>query len=158
MFIKYHLIGRVDPRDPALPKKFYANIQNGEEVSFDDLIQLVSQYTSQHEGDIVAVLITLLNVMKEQLASGKPVVFGDFGTFYMTINSDGTTTKDAFVDRDIKQARIRFRPGARLRKMLKTLHFEQVAPPGDGGPSVNKMSTQDILSEGPACRDANLDK
>lgn len=131
MFIKYHLIGRVDPRDPALPKKFYAHIANGEEITFDDLLQLVSQNISLHEGDIYGVLRTLLNVMMTQLKCGKPVVLRDFGTFYMTINSDGAATEDAFVDRDIRQARIRFRPGAGLKKMLKTLHFEQVAPPGE---------------------------
>ena len=46
MSVKYRLIERVDPRDLTLPRKFYAQIKNGDDVKINDLIELLAQFST----------------------------------------------------------------------------------------------------------------
>ena len=138
MSIKYRLIERVDPRDLTLPRKFYAQIKYGDEVKFNDLVDLISQFSTVNYGDIHGVIQTLLQVIPHQLKYGRQIHLGDLGTFYLTIKSEGKDSEEDFFNTDIKNARIRFRPGASFKKMLKTVDFrkaesssEQAGPPGN---------------------------
>ena len=81
---------------------------------------------------------TLLQVIPHQLKYGRQIHLGDLGTFFLTIKSEGKDSEEEFVNADIKNARIRFRPGASFKKMLKTLDFERAesssepaGPPGN---------------------------
>ena len=132
MSVKYRLIERVDPRDPTLPRMFYAQIKNGDDVKFDDLVDLISQFSTVNFGDIHGVIQTLLQVIPHQLNYGRQIHLGKLGTFYMTIKSDGKPSAEEFINTDIKSARIRFRPGVTLKKMVKTLDFEKVTTQGFG--------------------------
>ena len=131
MSVKYYLIERVDPGDPALSKKYFAQIKNGDAVSFDDLVSLVAQFSTFKEGDIYGVIYTLLNVIPHQLKYGRTINLGKLGTLYMTIKSNGKSSEEEFLHSDIQNARIRFRPGSALQTTLKTLDFEKVDRPGD---------------------------
>lgn len=131
MSVKYRVIERVDPRDPTLPKKYYAQVKNGDDVKFHDLVDLTSQFSTVNYGDVHGVIQTVMQVIPHQLKHGRQIHLGDLGTFYLTVKSDGKPSEGEFVNGDIKQVRIRFRPGALIKKMLKTLDFEKVAPPGE---------------------------
>ena len=131
MSVKYRIVERVDPRDPTLPKKYYAQVKNGDDVKFHDLVDLISQFSTVNYGDVHGVIQTLIQVIPHELNYGRQIHLGDFGTFFLTIKSDGKETEDEFFNSDIKNARIRFRPGASIKKMLRTLDFEKAAPPGE---------------------------
>jgi len=133
MSVKYNVIERVDPRDPTLPRKFYASIKNGDDVKFNDLVELIAQFSTVNYGDIHGVIQTLLQVIPYQLKYGRQIHLGDLGTFYLTIKSEGKPTEDEFLNADIKNARIRFRPGATFKKMLKTLDFEKAGSLSENG-------------------------
>ena len=130
MSVKYRLIERVDPRDPTLARMFYAQIKNGDDVKYYDLVDLISQFSTFNLGDIHGVIQTLLEVIPHQLKYGRQIHLGRLGTFYLTLKSDGKPSAEEFNNSDIQSARIRFRPGVTLHKMVKTLDFEKVAPPG----------------------------
>jgi predicted histone-like DNA-binding protein len=130
MSVKYNVIERVNPRDITLPRKFYANIKYGDDVKFNDLVGLISQFSTINQGDIHGVIQTLLHVIPYELNFGRSIHLGDFGTFYLTLESDGKESEDEFYHSDIKRAKLRFRPGMSVKKMLKTLEFERVEPPG----------------------------
>lgn len=130
MGVKFRIIGRVDPRDTTQPKKFYAQIKNGDDVKFQDLVELISQFSTVNIPDVHAVIQTLVQVIPHQLKYGRQIHLGDLGTLYLTIKSTGKPSEEEFNMADIKSARIRFRPGATIKNMLKMLKFEKVAPPG----------------------------
>ena len=131
MSVKYHVIERVNPRDLTLPRKFYAQIKYGDDVKFTDLVDLISQFSTVNYGDIHGVIHTLLQVIPHELKFGRAIHLGVFGTFYLTLNSDGKEMEEDFQNTDIRRANIRFRPGVSFRKMMKTLDFEKVSPPGN---------------------------
>lgn len=131
MSVKYSVIERVNPRDLTLPRKFYANIQCGDDVKFNDLVGLISQFSTINYGDIHGVIQTLLHVIPYELKFGRIIHLGDLGSFYLTLQSEGKDSEDEFLNSDIKGSKLRFRPGLAIKKMLTTLDFERVNPPGN---------------------------
>jgi hypothetical protein len=59
MSVKFKSVERVNPRDLTLPKKYYAQIINGDDVSFDELAGLISKVSSLNYGEVLGVLGTL---------------------------------------------------------------------------------------------------
>ena len=74
MSVKYRVIERVDPRDPTLPKKHYAQVKNGDDVKFHDLVDLTSQFSTVNYGDVHGVIQTVMQVIPHQLKHGRAVL------------------------------------------------------------------------------------
>ena len=43
MSVNYKIVKRSNPRDLTLPKKYYASIVKGDNITFDELAQLISK-------------------------------------------------------------------------------------------------------------------
>ncbi len=127
MSVNYKVTERVNPRDVTLPNKFYARISNGDDVSFEELAEIISKVSNLNYGSVVGTLGTLIEVIEMQLTYGRQVRLSNLGTLFLTLSSNGTDTVEDFRSVNIKGARIRFRPGARLRKLTKNLQYEKVS-------------------------------
>lgn len=126
MAVKYTLSERPMPGKPSAPKKWYANTKADGELSFRELSKEISQgSTTVSDTDVMAVLNDLIKVLSRNLANGKIVRFGDFGSFQMSISSEGAETERAFTTKMIKSSKIQFRPGKDLKDMTKTITFEK---------------------------------
>jgi len=66
------------------------------------------------------VFITL-----RHLENGKIVCFGDFGSFQVSLSSNGAETAEKFNQSLIKEPKVTFRPGIDLKDMLATLKYEK---------------------------------
>jgi predicted histone-like DNA-binding protein len=128
MSVQYKVIERVNPRDTALPKKFYAKIINGDNTSFDELAEVISKVSNLNYGSVLGTLGTLMEVVEIQLIHGRQVRLSNLGTLFLTISSDGVDSEDQFQSANITGANIRFRPSARLKKLARNLKYEKVAP------------------------------
>jgi predicted histone-like DNA-binding protein len=71
------------------------------------------------------VLNDLTKVLKRHLDNGEIVRFGDFGTFQVSITSEGAETAEKFNASLIKGGKVTFRPGIDLKEMLATLKYEK---------------------------------
>ncbi len=129
MSVTYRVTERINPRDITLPKKFYARIVNGDDVSFDELAGVISKVSNLNYGSVVGALATLIEVIEMQLIHGRPVKLSNLGTLYLTLSSEGTDAEEDFRTGNIKGGRIRFRPGAKLKKTVKNLEFEKSQTP-----------------------------
>jgi predicted histone-like DNA-binding protein len=127
MSVKFKSVERVNPKDLTLPRKFYAQIINGDDVSFDELAELISKVSSLNYGEVLGILGTLIEIIEMQLQYGRQVHLNSLGTFYLTLISDGKDTSDGLTSDDIQGARIRFRPGKRLKKLAKNLDYIKVS-------------------------------
>lgn len=114
---------RVNPRDLTLPRKFYASLKSGDDVSFEELIWSAKFPNST---TVRCILGSLIEIIGLQLKHGRPVRLNTLGTFYLTLTSNGTDTEEELSSDDIKKARIRFRPGKRLQKTIHNLEYEKV--------------------------------
>ena len=126
MAVKYTLAERANPQDRTAPKKWYANAKVDGELTFKDLGKEIAQgSTTVSDTDVMAVLNDLIKVLGRNLANGKIVRLGDFGSFQITISSEGAETETAFHPSMIKSAKIQFRPGKDLKDVTKTLTYEK---------------------------------
>lgn len=126
MAVKYTIAERPIPGNPAAPKKWYAMAKSDGELTFRDLSKEIAQgSTTVSDTDVMAVLNDLIKILGRNLANGKIVRFGDFGSFQMTISSEGALKEKDFNSSLIKSSKIQFRPGKDLKDMTKTLSFEK---------------------------------
>lgn len=126
MSVKFKAMERVNPRDLTLPRKFYASLKSGDDVSFEELSDLISKVSNLNYGQVLGALGSFIEIIEIQLKHGRPVRLNTLGTFYLTLTSNGTDTKEELSADDIKKARIRFRPGKRLQKTIRNLEYEKV--------------------------------
>lgn len=125
MAIKYNVIQKAYPGDPTGPKKFYANSIADGEISLRKLSKEIAQTSSVSESDVYASLIDLAKMLAKHLADGKIVRLGDFGSFQISISSEGADSISKVTSASIKNAKILFRPGIDLRETLATLKYEK---------------------------------
>src|SRR5690606_21203111 len=126
MSIKYVLIPKGNPSKPEEPKKFYANAKSDGEVNLKKLCKEIAEgSTTVSDSDVLAVLNDLTKYLRRHLAEGQIVRFGDFGSFQVTLSSDGAETEDMFNHTMIRGNKIAFRPGVDLKELLNNLKYEK---------------------------------
>ncbi|QQQ26950.1 HU family DNA-binding protein [Chryseobacterium indoltheticum] len=126
MPVQYSLSEKGNPSDQTAPKKFYANAKSTGEVTFRSLSkEIAGGSTTVSDTDVLAVLNDLTKALAKHLSEGRIVRFGDFGSFSLTLSSEGAETVDKFNSSMIKSAKIAFRPGIDLKEMLAVVKFEK---------------------------------
>ena len=71
------------------------------------------------------MLISLERNIINELGQGRIVKMGRLGNFQVGISSEGKETPEEVTASDITKARILFRPGKRLRRLLNDLSFRK---------------------------------
>jgi len=125
MSIKFHAVQRKDPRDRTLPGKYYAELTNRYEITFEQLLGEITDMSTVSVGDTYNVMQTLIHLIKKHLLEGRTVKLGDLGSFYLTVNSNGKDTADEVDAKGIVQANIRYRPSMKLKEVLNRLSFQK---------------------------------
>ena len=107
--------------------KFYARAQSAGQMSFKKLCAKISDRCTATKADVMASLEGCIYVMKEALEDGKIVRLGDFGSFQLSLTSEGALLEKDFVSANITGAKIRFRPGVDLKELYNVLEYQKVA-------------------------------
>ena len=137
MSVKFKAVERVNPRDLTLPNKFYAGLKSGDDVSFEELADLISKVSNLNYGEVLGALGSLIEIIEIQIKHGRPVRLNTLGTFYLTLNSEGADTSEDLTSDYIKGSRIRFRPGKRLKKTIRNLEYVKVSNEVNGNGQVS---------------------
>ena len=127
MPIQYSLIQRVNPKDTTAPRKFYAIAKSSGEETTRQLASEISKRNGLSIADVYAVLEAFIDLIPERLADGKIVRLGDFGSFSLTLSSEGTATAEEFTSALIKGNSLNFRPGKLIQKTLDTVDYAKVS-------------------------------
>jgi predicted histone-like DNA-binding protein len=126
MAVKYVLSEKGNPLKPAEPKKWYLAAKSSGDVTLKALGKQITQRSTVNHADTLAVLEALTQVLAEQLAEGKIVRLGDFGSFHVGISSEGAETAEKCHVAQIRSKKVAFRPGADLKELLNNLKFEKL--------------------------------
>jgi len=127
MAVKYVLTERGNLQNPAAPKKWYALAKSSGELSFRKLSKEISEgSTTVSDTDVLAVLNDLTKILRKHLENGEIVRFGDFGSFQISLSSEGAETEKGFNKSMIKSSKVVFRPGIDLKEMQNNLKFEKM--------------------------------
>lgn len=118
------------------PKKFYAQAVNNGYVPFDELCNDIAETCTLTSADVKAVLDRMNFMLDKHLKAGRIVQFGEIGNFRFALGSSGAVTAKDFSTMQIRQPKIVFSPGSKLRETRQLTAFEreeEKAPEADGG-------------------------
>jgi hypothetical protein len=76
---------------------------------------------------VLGILGTLIEIIEMKLQYGRQVHLNSLGTIYLTLISEGQDISEEWTADQISGARIRFRPGKRLKKLAKNLEYFKVS-------------------------------
>jgi predicted histone-like DNA-binding protein len=122
--MKFRLIQKGNPSQPAAPKKFYPSAVNAGKFSVKDFAKEIAGRSSLTRGDIENVLSNFLEELPTFLKLGMSVQLGDFGTMRLNLSGTGAETPDTF-DAATIAAKVIFTPSVELKNGLKDIKFEQ---------------------------------
>lgn len=126
MPVKYNVVGRKNPQKPTEAPKFYANAKADGEITLKAIAkEIATGSTTVSDTDVLATLNELTKVLIKHLSNGEIVKFGDFGSFQITITSEGVDDEKKFTAANIKGNKIQFRPSTDLKEMLATVKYEK---------------------------------
>ena len=93
-------------------QKYYGKVVTTNTMSYKELTKHMSEHNSVYGEDVCSgVAIKLQSCILEQLLEGKKVQFGDLGTFYLSVKSEGAESEDKFnMNQNIKGLYLRFSP------------------------------------------------
>ena len=125
MAVKYKVLPRKNPRDLLAPEKFYAAAIADGDVDLDRLAELISYQCTLTASDCYAVLLSLEHNIIGELEQGRIVKLGRLGNFQVGLSSEGKETASEVSIAAITKSRVLFRPGKKMRSMLKTLSYRK---------------------------------
>ena len=93
-------------------QKYYGKVVTTNTMSYKELTKHMSEHNSVYGEDVCSgVAIKLQSCILEQLLEGKKVQFGELGTFYLSVKSEGAESEDKFnMNQNIKGLYLRFSP------------------------------------------------
>ena len=124
MAIHYVLQEMANPQKPDEPKKIYGKTKSQGDINLKELGKEISEgSTTVSDSDVLAVLNDLTKFMRRHLSEGKIVRLGDFGSFQISISSEGVDSPEKFNASKIKGNKIIYRPGSDMKEMLATVKY-----------------------------------
>jgi predicted histone-like DNA-binding protein len=77
-------------------------------------------------GDVQSVLSNLMEVMPLFLKLGQSIKLEAFGSFRLSVTSDGSASADDLTVHHVKGAKLMFLPGRELKRNLEDISYEIV--------------------------------
>ncbi len=127
MSVKFSTTPKKDPRNLEAAPKHYAIAKSTGRADTQAVAKSINSMSTVSSVDTAAVLEAFLTVVPEKLAEGQIVELGDFGTFRVSLSSQGHDTPAEVTANSITDARVIFTPGKRFKQALGTMQFEKEA-------------------------------
>lgn len=126
--------------------KAYAVAQVNEVMSLNDFARHIAEHGSTYSrADIVAVIIQMVDCMREMLLQGKKIQLGDLGAFHATVTSKGSTTASGFNSNFITGVNVKWTPGDLFKNLIENAEFEQVACREEQQKALNEDKRQETI-------------
>lgn len=127
MPIEYSLAERGNPSKPTEAKKLYAVARSTGETSVRDMAGHINSMSTVSTIDVMAVLEAFFQTVPQELAAGRIVRFGDFGSFSVSLQGQGAATEKEFNAALIDNVKVVFRPGKLFAQAMQGAKLQKVA-------------------------------
>ena len=95
------------------PAKWYGKAVKRQDVTLQDIAEMISQRNSVTESDVYGVLKALVHQMKFLLQMGNTIKLDGFGNFHLTIESETVDNKSDYrLDEHVKRVKCKFTPAS----------------------------------------------
>lgn len=122
MSIVFNRVERANPQDRT-KTKWYPTVKTVRKISERDVAKEIADETTLNPKEAEMSLEQLEKVLIKNLLAGNSVQIGEWGSFHLTCNSEGSDTKEGVSANSIKGLNIRFVAGKSLRDALARATF-----------------------------------
>ena len=133
MSIFLKAVQRINPSQPDEPKKWYPVQYTTKMVDESEVAMLIADETTLNPMEAAMAIRQLRKVMQRLLLDGKSVKLGDWGTFNVTLNTEGADTRKALTANNVKRVNINFQPGNELKFAMQKADFVWLDKITEGG-------------------------
>ena len=127
MPVQFTVNPKKDPRDQTSEPKYYASAKSSGRADTHNIAKSINSMSTVSSVDTAAVLEAFLTVVPEKLSEGNIVELGDFGSFRISVSSEGESLAEKVTARSITDTRVIFTPGKRFKQVLGMVEFEKVS-------------------------------
>jgi len=125
MSVKYVIIPHKIPSKPDEPVTYYPRLKSSGEVSLREIANDIAAASTISPADTMAMIESLLQNIPRYLADGKIVRLGELGSFYLSVQAEGSSSPEKVNAAKIKGNKLHFRAGKLVKKMLKHLDYHK---------------------------------
>ena len=126
MSLFYNKIQRKNPSSPEEPAKWYLSLRSTGLVKEEEVAELIADETTLNPKEAEMSLAQLQKVLIQTLLNGQTIQLGSWGSFYLTLNSEGVESEDEVSPSLVKKINIRFSAGKSLKEAIAKASFKDV--------------------------------
>ena len=105
MAVFYNKMQRKNPSKPAEPAKWYPVLRRVEMMKEKDVARHISDETTLNPKEAEMAISQLKKVLIAALLNGQSVQLGDWGTFHLTLSSEGVATEAEVSPAQVKKVK-----------------------------------------------------
>ncbi|TAJ14302.1 hypothetical protein DMA11_05455 [Marinilabiliaceae bacterium JC017] len=106
--------------------KYYPRVCNRTKMDLSQLSQRISKMCTAHPADVFLILTALTHEIPDLLLENYSVDLGDLGIFSLHISGEASDTAQEVTAYNIKDVKVAFRPGKRIKQKLLEAKFKRV--------------------------------
>ena len=125
MSVKYIIVPHKIPSKPDQPPTYYPRLKSIGEINLREIAEDIAKGSTVSPGDTMAVIESLLQKVPDYLARGYIVRLGELGSFYLSIQAEGSDSSEQVNATKIKRNKLHFRAGKIVKQMLKHLDYRK---------------------------------
>ena len=141
-------VQRRNPLKPEEAMKWYPVQYTTKMVDETEVAELIADETTLNPMEGQMAIRQLRKVVQRLLLDGKSVKLGNWGTFNVTLSTEGAATKDELTARNVKSVNINFQPGDELKAALQKADFVWLNKIMEGGSPSASGSTEEPGDDG----------
>jgi predicted histone-like DNA-binding protein len=123
MAIKLKKVLKKNPQD-LTQAKWYLSPEQAGRVGLPEIAREIEGRSALSLGDVQSVLSNLVEILPIFLKLGQSVNLEGFGTFRMSVSSEGMVNAEELNARHVKGVKLLFLPSAELKRNLEGISFE----------------------------------
>ena len=123
MPVLFNKVERANPQNRTAPKKWFPVLRTITRITEKQVAKEIADETTLNPKEAEMAVSQLKKVMLKNLLASNSVQLGDWGTFHLTCNGEGSDTKEEVTANNIVKLNIRFVPGKELADSLKGATF-----------------------------------
>ena len=141
-------VQRVNPNKPTEPKKWYVTQVTTAQVDETEVAMDIADETTLNASEAMMAIRQLRKILLRRLLGGESVKLGDWGSFSVTISSNGVATKDEVSAKQIKSVNINFQPDEAFKTALQKANFAWVDKLAEGRGTTSATEPDDTEEPG----------
>lgn len=126
MSLFYKKVEKMNPKDAAAPKKWYASLKSIGLKKEKELAVLATEGTTLDPKEAQLAFSRFGTVILRALLDGHTVEIEDLGSFRLTASSEGVDSKEELTANHIKGINMRFVPSKATKEALQKAVFKDL--------------------------------